>query len=57
MANTVSASEVQKNCGVCHDRAPSEPVRAIASADLTDSELAAIEAAEIPPAFCYQLDP
>lgn len=82
MANTASASEVQKNFGAYHDRALSEPVRvtkygretvyivsaktyhemrqaqreAIASADLTDAELAAIEAAEIPAAYRYRLD-
>jgi len=82
MANTASASEVQKNFGAYHDQALSEPIRvtkygretvyivsaktyhelkqaqreAIASADLTDAELAVIEAAEIPAAYRYRLD-
>ena len=82
MSNTASASEVQKNFGVYHDRALSEPIRvtkygretvyivsakayhemkraqrdAIAAADLTDAELALIEAAEIPAEHRYALD-
>lgn len=82
MAKTVSASDVQKNFGIYHDRAMSEPVRvtkygretvfivsaqtfhqmkqaqreAITSADLSDDEMALIEAAEIPAEHRYTVD-
>lgn len=82
MSATATSSDVQKNFGVYHDRALTEPVRvtkygretvyivsaktfhemkqsqreAIASAELTDAELALIEAAEIPAEHRYSLD-
>ena len=82
MSSTASATEVQKNFGIYHDQALSEPVRitkygretvyivsaktyhemkqaqrdAVAAADLTDAELALIEAAEIPAEHRCSLD-
>lgn len=82
MSKSVSASEVEKNFGVYHDRALSEPVRvtkhgretvyivsaktfhalkqsqreAVASAALSDTELALINDAEIPVEHRYSLD-
>ena len=81
VSSTATATEVQKNFGVYHDQALSEPIRvtkygretvyivsaktyhelkraqrdAISAADLTDAELALIEAAEIPAEHRYTL--
>jgi antitoxin StbD len=82
MSKTASASDVQKNFGVYHDRALSEPIRvtkygretvyivsaktfhelkqaqrdAVASAELTDAEMALINSAEIPAEQRYSLN-
>lgn len=82
MSQSATASSVQKNFGMFHDRALTEPVmvtrygretvcivsatryrelkqferQAIRAVDLSEAELALIEAAEVPPGVRYHSD-